>query len=659
MTDDFVAPEVAQERMSRLVEVVERHALAQARGARRPHRGGARRGAVEEGSRRCGRAAPARTSSCTSSPGVHEPAVGGGGRRPHHPRRAALAARRPARDGARAPSGPPPHPRHRRACVTAPHLALVGPTAFGQVGARARGGTGARRRRDRVARLDAGLPRASTSARPSRRPPSAPRSRTTSSTSPTRATSGRCARVPGRGTRRDRRHRGARAARAARRRHRPVRAGGGRPAHHPAARTATVRDASLDAVTATPEGLAAAYAELQRVDPAAAARIEPGNAPAGRARARGDRDHRATVLVVRSRPPGVRAPGVPGRASPASWLPRAGPGRPHRATGSRRCAPPASSTRCAASQRAERCRAPPGRRSATGRCWPTSTARSPSLDDAFDLAAVAAPGSSPAASACGSAATPGSGGSGRPGIRARSSPRSWQAGAHERPSGCRSCTPRGTTSSSGRGCSTHAGVAGHRRRAGRGAVRSPPRHRRRRPDHDQARRRRRRRTRWCSTTPTAGVAEMSGNGMRCLAWVAARAGLGRDGTPHRRHRAGRRAVDARPRDAGTATWSRPTVDMGPVTFDPARIPLAAPSPFDLRADVPRHALRGRRRRNGQPAPRAVRRRPRHRPGHPARSAPRARRPVPTPHQRRVRRASPPAPTTSSTCGSGSAGWARR
>ena len=43
-----------------------------------------------------------------------------------------------------------------------------------------------------------------------------------------------------------------------------------------------------------------------------------------------------------------------------------------------------------------------------------------------------------------------------------------------------------------------------------------------------------------------GVAEMSGNGMRSLAWVAAREGLGRDGTPRRRHR--RRAaahVDAR------------------------------------------------------------------------------------------------------------------
>ncbi len=38
-----------------------------------------------------------------------------------------------------------------------------------------------------------------------------------------------------------------------------------------------VRDALL-ARTATPEGLAAAYAELERVDPAAAARMEPGNA---------------------------------------------------------------------------------------------------------------------------------------------------------------------------------------------------------------------------------------------------------------------------------------------------------------------------------------------------------------------------------------------
>ncbi len=49
MTDDFVAPEVVQERMQRLVEVVERQRAAQARGARRAHRGAARRGSVEEG----------------------------------------------------------------------------------------------------------------------------------------------------------------------------------------------------------------------------------------------------------------------------------------------------------------------------------------------------------------------------------------------------------------------------------------------------------------------------------------------------------------------------------------------------------------------------------------------------------------------------------
>ena len=68
MTDDFVAPEVAQERMQRLIDVVERHALAQARGARRARRGGARRRPVEEGPDDAGRAAPARTSSCTSRP---------------------------------------------------------------------------------------------------------------------------------------------------------------------------------------------------------------------------------------------------------------------------------------------------------------------------------------------------------------------------------------------------------------------------------------------------------------------------------------------------------------------------------------------------------------------------------------------------------------
>jgi diaminopimelate epimerase len=78
-----------------------------------------------------------------------------------------------------------------------------------------------------------------------------------------------------------------------------------------------------------------------------------------------------------------------------------------------------------------------------------------------------------------------------------------------------------------------------------------------------------------------GRAEMSGNGMRCLAWVAVRAGLG-DG----KHLivdtdGGRRTVDVEVGAGGDVVAA--TVDMGPVTFDPRSIPLDAPTPFDLEA----------------------------------------------------------------------------
>jgi diaminopimelate epimerase len=85
-------------------------------------------------------------------------------------------------------------------------------------------------------------------------------------------------------------------------------------------------------------------------------------------------------------------------------------------------------------------------------------------------------------------------------------------------------------------------------------------------------------------------AEMSGNGIRCLAWVAARAGLARDrdelvvDTP-----AGRRVVTLE-RD-GTGDVVGADVDMGPVTFDPARIPVDA-NPVDLEAVVHGVAYRG-------------------------------------------------------------------
>jgi diaminopimelate epimerase len=75
-----------------------------------------------------------------------------------------------------------------------------------------------------------------------------------------------------------------------------------------------------------------------------------------------------------------------------------------------------------------------------------------------------------------------------------------------------------------------------------------------------------------------GFAEMSGNGMRCLAWAARRAGLGTTerlvvDTP-----GGPRIVDL-----GTEGGEvvRADVDMGAVTFDPAAIPVDATSPFGL------------------------------------------------------------------------------
>lgn len=75
-----------------------------------------------------------------------------------------------------------------------------------------------------------------------------------------------------------------------------------------------------------------------------------------------------------------------------------------------------------------------------------------------------------------------------------------------------------------------------------------------------------------------GLAEMSGNGIRCLAWVARREGLGSSEGLVVDTAGGRRVVTT----AFDGTEApRAAVDMGAVTFEPAEIPLAAPSPFDL------------------------------------------------------------------------------
>jgi diaminopimelate epimerase len=88
----------------------------------------------------------------------------------------------------------------------------------------------------------------------------------------------------------------------------------------------------------------------------------------------------------------------------------------------------------------------------------------------------------------------------------------------------------------------------------------------------------------CSMTlhnADGGEAELSGNGLRCLAYVAARSGLGTADTLVVDTGAGRRVIrlergpDGRVRAAD--------VDMGPVTFDPNAIGLAIDDARDLEA----------------------------------------------------------------------------
>ena len=76
------------------------------------------------------------------------------------------------------------------------------------------------------------------------------------------------------------------------------------------------------------------------------------------------------------------------------------------------------------------------------------------------------------------------------------------------------------------------------------------------------------------------LAEMSGNGIGCLSWVAVREGLGDGKRLVVDTGGGRREVEL---DVNQATGELvgATVDMGPVTFDPAEIPLDAPSALDL------------------------------------------------------------------------------
>lgn len=79
-----------------------------------------------------------------------------------------------------------------------------------------------------------------------------------------------------------------------------------------------------------------------------------------------------------------------------------------------------------------------------------------------------------------------------------------------------------------------------------------------------------------------GVAEMSGNGIRCLAWAAVADGFTGD-VLRVDTGGGRRNVELT-RDASGALISA-VCDMGPVTFDPELIPVDEPSALDLDAHV--------------------------------------------------------------------------
>jgi diaminopimelate epimerase len=87
-----------------------------------------------------------------------------------------------------------------------------------------------------------------------------------------------------------------------------------------------------------------------------------------------------------------------------------------------------------------------------------------------------------------------------------------------------------------------------------------------------------------------GVAEMSGNGARCLAWVADRAGLARGDELVVDTGGGRRHVTLQ-RDA-TGLVVAADVDMGAITFEPSEIPLDAASAFDLDVTVDDTKYRG-------------------------------------------------------------------
>lgn len=99
------------------------------------------------------------------------------------------------------------------------------------------------------------------------------------------------------------------------------------------------------------------------------------------------------------------------------------------------------------------------------------------------------------------------------------------------------------------------------------------------------------------TNADGGYAEVSGNGLRCLAHIAGRQGLVHDDRLVVHTAAGRREVEVR-WENGEVAWAE--VDMGTVSFDPAEIPVDAPAAFDLEAIVDGVRYRGDAAGTGNP-----------------------------------------------------------
>jgi diaminopimelate epimerase len=92
------------------------------------------------------------------------------------------------------------------------------------------------------------------------------------------------------------------------------------------------------------------------------------------------------------------------------------------------------------------------------------------------------------------------------------------------------------------------------------------------------------------TNADGSIAEMSGNGARCLAWAARRAGMGSSDRLVVDTGGGRRTLDLTLDASGDVVHA--VCDMGPVTFDPALVPVTDATGEGVTAEVDGQAFRG-------------------------------------------------------------------